>query len=159
MPRKSKQYRKKSMKKGGSCGCQQQTQSSFFSGGGALGPASLINYDPTNTYTYPVNTHNNNDPLDPAKITDSRGLPNLYGGKKKSSKTSRKNRKSRKSRKNRKSRKTGGGDPYLHHYNANPLSNSPTNSISGAFNAAGVIGGKTNDVYSGEVYNNSAPFI
>lgn len=155
MPRKFKQYRKnKSIKKGGSCGCQQQSHSSFLTGGSALGPASLTNYDPTNAYTYPVNTHNN-DPLDPSKITDSRGLPNFFGGKRRTKKS----KKSKKSRKNRKSRKTGGGDPYLQHYNANPLSNSPTNSISGAFNAAGVISGKSNEVYSGEVFNNSAPFI
>ncbi len=60
--RKSIYKKKRRTAKKGGCGCSSSHSKSIFSGGrkrksirggGALGPASLSNYDPTNQYTYP----------------------------------------------------------------------------------------------------------
>ena len=106
----SSRRHKKSLKKGGSCGCQG-SQTPFFSGGkkrrqsrrrktrggSALGGASLTNFDAGNKYTYSL-FDVSQDPHNPAAVTDARLTPQLsttplYGGMK-----SRKRRRSSKRR-------------------------------------------------------------
>lgn len=93
----------RSIKKRGGCGCSGMASASqpinnFFSGGkqiggNILGPASLTKFDPSNEYTIPLNMYKM-DPLSPAEITDSRGLPNsaFIGGKKKRKSLKKKNK-------------------------------------------------------------------
>lgn len=68
--KKSKSNRK--TKKGG-CGCGK------VSGGGALGPDSLANFDSKHVFSYALNDYIN-DPLH--EMVDVRMQPNMTGGKK-----------------------------------------------------------------------------
>lgn len=150
--------KRKSMnkKRGGGCGCAGSKPPSFFSGGkkrrtrrtrkmkggNALGPASLTNYDPSNTYTYALKDEGLN-PLNPNQITDSRGLPNTYfsGGK-------------------RKQKKRGGStDIVLQNYSANPISNFATNSLSGALTGAHIVTGELIPTTSYEMLDAPKPFL
>lgn len=184
----------RSMKKKGGCGCSgSQTiipKTGFFSGGtnkivggDTLGPVSLTNFDPTNNYTYPLNTHII-DPISPSEIVDSRGLPNsaFTGGKNKKSsknkkdnkkrktekkegkerkdKNERKEKKERKDKRRTEKRKRGGAiDPVLQSYDANSLSNFSTNSVSGAVTGSHIVAGQPLDIMSYQSLNTSKPFL
>jgi hypothetical protein len=140
-----KKLSKKNTKKGG-CGCsgQQSTHPSIFSGGSALGPASLTNYDPNYQSTYPL-FDVNSDPLNASAIVDTRQLPNMVGGKRRRRKsTSKKTKKgSRKTYRKRKTMK-GGADPLIQNYNNNLLTNS--NTIMGSVTGANIVSGNTHDL-------------
>lgn len=100
--KKSRQNKNRSIKKGGSCGCQQRT----MLGGNAS------NIDENNQYIIPLNKHID-DPSDSSNIMSVRMQPNMSsttvtGGKKSKSKSKSLNR------------KTGGSSAYLASYNSNP---------------------------------------
>jgi hypothetical protein len=137
-----KKWIKKNSKKMGGCSCQQaqpigrllgggrrRSRRRPMKGGGALGPASLTDFDPGFKYTYPLNDHVN-DPIAPSNITDVRMQPNMTGGGKK------------------RSRKIRGGssDPFLQAYNSNTLSNPPLTSMAGASIASNIVTGQSNPI-------------
>jgi len=147
-------------KKGGNCGCQgshgsapflsggskvktqrtqrtqrtKKTRKIRLKGGGALGPASLTDFDSGNKYTYSL-FDVTQDPNNPVAMTDARQIPQLsttplYGGEKKSRR--------RRRRGSSKGRKYKGGD-YM---SANSISNFATTSMQGAINGADIVAGK-----------------
>jgi hypothetical protein len=161
-----KGYTKK-IKKGG-CGCSGTTplmtggrrkrrqSKKLMKGGDTLGPASLTNYDPSNAFTYPLNTFNN-DPIAPSALIDTRQLPNsafFFGGR----------RRSLRKRKGRRSRRSyrkliKGGDQFLQSYNANSLSNFATNSSAGSLIGAEIISGKPITGLDQQPLDTNKPFI
>lgn len=133
-----KKWLKKNSKKRGGCGCQQSAgrilgggrrrrtrrQRRPMKGGGALGPASLTDFDPGFKYTYPLNDHAH-DPIAPSNITDVRMQPNMTGGGKK---------------------RGGSSNPFLQAYDSNILSSSPFTSMAGASIASNIVTGQSNPV-------------
>ncbi len=131
-----KKWLKKNSKKRGGCGCQQSAgrilgggrrrrtrrQRRPMKGGGALGPASLTDFDPGFKYTYPLNDHAH-DPIAPSNITDVRMQPNMTGGGKK---------------------RGGSSNPFLQAYDSNILSSSPFTSMAGASIASNIVTGQSN---------------
>jgi len=147
MKHSMKRRKSNKSKKGGGCGCSSSTStqpSGFFSGGkkrksrkrvkggDALGPASLTNYDPSNTYTYALKDESLS-PLNPNQITDSRGLPNssFSGGRKK-----------RETKKRGYKKRGGGTDAVLQNHSANSITNFASNTVSGALTGAHVVRGE-----------------
>jgi|Laugresbdmm110sn_1035088.scaffolds.fasta_scaffold58307_2 hypothetical protein len=153
-----------SNKKRGGCGCSGSIPSKFFSGGKkrmsrrkikggvALGPASLTNYDPSNTYTYSLKDEGLS-PLNPSQLTDSRGLPNFFSGGRKS-KSRNRNRKSR-----RHIKRGGGIDPVLQQYSMNPISNFASNTVSGAVTGANIVTGGLIERSSYQMLDAPKPFL
>jgi len=165
MPSK-KSYRKKPIKKGGDCGCNQH-----ILGGGVLGPATAINVGAQNTI--PFNNHNI-DPLAPASQDATRMDPNPNGvwnpflsggqrsrGKRSLSKGKRSSgRKSKKNGGTRRKTRTNcvrGGDR-----NTDAIFNGPlysTGTSMGAPVGSNIIMGNTLDILNPPKMNTSAPFI
>jgi hypothetical protein len=143
-----KGYTKK-IKKGG-CGCSGTTpimtggarkrrqSKKLMKGGNTLGPASLTNYDPSNEFTYSLNTFNN-DPTAPASLIDTRQLPNsaFFSGGRRRSIRKRKGTRSRRSYR----KLIKGGDQFIQSYNVNSLSNFATNSSAGSLIGAEIVSG------------------
>jgi hypothetical protein len=110
--------------KGGDCGCNNNTPNTLFSKGGGSGdgyinPASFSNS--SSIPHYPYNDQNNN-PLDPARLTPAR----LVGGKKNSRSSSRRRkRSSHRSFKKRKSKGVGGGyyNTFMNYFTSTAGSN------------------------------------
>jgi hypothetical protein len=149
----SKKYQQKSKKRQrkmkGGCGCSGQQTPNFFSGGerrskfkggDALGPAT-ITPDSVDQYTYSI-FDVNADHLNPNQITDSRQLPNMIGGKRRTRKYNKKH--SKKHYKKRRSYKkyNGGADQEIQNYDKNILSNSSP------ITAANIVSGNTSDILS-----------
>jgi hypothetical protein len=138
---KRKSQRKSQRKMKGGCG----KGSCFFSGGGALGPASFTQSDSTSNYTYPL-FDVTADPLNANQITDARQLPNppISGGRRRRTRKSKTNkRKSKKNNRRSNRRYKGGQDQILNNYNNNILSNS--NTIMGAYTGANIVTANTTD--------------
>jgi len=155
-----KNYKKRSLKKGGNCNCQHPT---IFNGGGALGPASLGNLD-VNQHAYSINTHQT-DPNAPVLLVSTRMEPNPFptwnnisGGKRKNRKSARKNNK-RKLKKTlkRRYRKIKGGDLYGNAIIQNPTFSAGT--VAGVPIAANIIAGKMNTVLNPPQTANDKSFI
>ena len=155
-----KNYKKRSLKKGGNCNCQHP---SIFNGGGALGPASLGNLV-VDQHAYPVNTHQT-DPNAPVLLVASRMEPNLFpawnpisGGKRKNRKSARKiNKRKLKKTLKRRYRKIKGGDLYGNAIIQNPTFSAGT--VAGVPIAANIIAGKTNAILNPPQTVIETPFI
>jgi hypothetical protein len=169
----SRKYGRK-YKKGGGCSCENShtlPSQNIMRGGGALGPASLTNFDPNQQYSYGLNSHNN-DPQNPTFQDDTRMDPNanspwvpsfLSGGKKRKSKKVKKTKKTKKVKKTKRSKTRkyrGGSDEYIHAQNNNILLSTEQieNPLNSATVGANIIAGKL-DILNAPQLQSVGPFI
>ena len=152
-----KNYKKKSVKKGGNCGCNK----GFFTGGVALGPVSAV--DVGSQSTIPFNNYHN-DPLSPAAQDATRMDPNpiapfnpFTGGKKSRRKIVKRKKIKRTRKTSRRRRIRGGSDPA-----SDAILNGSTLSfgtVAGAPIGANIVMGNTLPILNPPLSNSAAPFI
>jgi hypothetical protein len=106
----------------------------------ALGPATITS-DSVDQYTYSI-FDVNADPLNPNQITDSRQLPNMIGGKRRTRKYNKKNSKKHYRKRRSYKKYKGGADQEIQHYDKNILLNSSP------ITAANIVSGNTSDISS-----------
>jgi hypothetical protein len=152
--------KRKVLKKGGNCGCNQH-----IVGGGALGPVSAVNVGPQNMISF--NSHEL-DPLAPANQIATRMEPNmiapwnpfLSGGKRISKRRNKRTKQTnkRKIKKNvSRRRRIRGGDR-----NSDAILNGPlysTGTTMGAPVSANLILGNTLDILNPPKLNTASPLI
>lgn len=151
-----KNYRR-SVKKGGDCGCNKH----IFTGGVALGPASAVNVGTSSTV--PFNGHEN-DPIAPISQDATRMDPNpiapwnpFSGGKKVKRKLRKSKRKSQKKVGKSRRRRIRGGD-----VNSDAILNGPllsTGTVMGAPIGANIVMGNSIPILNPPSSNFAAPFI